>query len=94
MLEDFMTTAQAAEYLKRTTSLICKLCLKGKLLGAKRVGKRMWVIPKKSVLEYKPGLQGQAAINARKETECQKLQDDLAAQGTPISPALAAAILS
>ena len=38
-------------------------------------------------------LQGQAAVNARKEAECQKMQYNFAAQGIPISLAWAAAIL-
>ena len=68
-LEDFMTTKQAAKYLKRTTSLICKLCLKGKLPGARRIGEKMWLIPRKSVEGYKPGLQGFAIEKDRKEKE-------------------------
>ena len=68
-IEDFMTTKQAAEHLKRTKSLICKLCLKGKLPGARRIGEKMWLIPRKSVEEYKPGKQGFAAVKEREEAK-------------------------
>ena len=92
MLKEYMTTTEAANYKGYTPEYVCYLCSKGKLQGVERIGKKMWIIPRKSIEEYKPGLQGQAAVNARKEAECRKLQEDFAAQGTPISPALAAAI--
>ena len=92
VLKGYMTTKQAAKYLGYDPDYICSLCINEKLPGAGKFG-NAWAIPEQSVYEYKPGLQGQAAINARKEAECRKLQDDLAAQGIPISTALVAAIL-
>ena len=66
MVDEYMTTEQAAEYLKRTKRAICNLCSIGKLPGATKVGKRVWIIPEKSVYEYKPGLQGFALLYKRK----------------------------
>lgn len=69
MIKDLMTTKEAAEYLDYTPEYVCNLCAKGKLEGAQKMGERMWAIPKKAVEGYRPGLQGFAAVNARKRAE-------------------------
>ena len=69
MLKEYMTTTEAAEYKGYTPEHVCYLCSKGKLQGVERIGKKMWIIPRKSIEDYKPGLQGQAAVNVRKEAE-------------------------
>ena len=74
MMENYLTAEEAARYLKRTTSLVCKLCVHGKLVGAKKMGKKMWIIPEQSVFEYKPGPQGFAAMKARKLAEAEQLR--------------------
>lgn len=68
-MDDFMTVEDAAKYLKRTKSLICKICRDGGFPDARRVGHKMWIIPISSVMNYKPGLQGFAAVKARKMAE-------------------------
>ena len=68
-MKGYMTTKQAAEYLDYTTEYISYLCKKGKLSGAERAGVKVWLIPEQSVYEYKPGLQGFAAVKARKLAE-------------------------
>ena len=65
-MEGFMTAEEAARYLNRSNSLVCRLCKSGRLDGAKKVGQKVWLIPEKSVMEYKPGPQGFAALKARK----------------------------
>ena len=73
-MENFMTTEEAAKYLKRTISYICYLCSNNKLQGARKIGKRMWIIPTQSVHDFKPGPQGFAAVKARKEAEAAALK--------------------
>ena len=74
-MKDVMTVAEAAEVLKKSTSLICKLCVRGKLTGAYKLGKKMWLIPEKSVREYVPGPKGFAVVKARKQEERKKLEE-------------------
>ena len=52
MIEGYMTSQEAAEYLKRSDSLICKLCKAGKLAGATKAG-NTWLIPEDTVKIYK-----------------------------------------
>lgn len=80
MFEDFMTADQAAEYINRSKSLICKLCVRGELTGAKRIGKKMWLIPKSSIENYTPGPQGFAAVKARRDAARQAELDELNAE--------------
>ena len=40
--------------MRLTKSQVCRLCSYGKLPGARKVGGGIWLIPKKSVEEYKP----------------------------------------
>ena len=52
-----MTTVQAAELLGKGINLIAKLCQNGRLPGAEKIG-NAWLIPRESVLNYKPGKRG------------------------------------
>lgn len=72
-MKDFMTVSEAAIFLKKSTSMICKLCVRGKLTGAYKLGEKMWLIPEKSVKEYVPGPKGFAAVKARQKEREQKL---------------------
>ena len=72
-MDGYMTTEQAAEYLGYTADYVTTLCATGKLPGAKKWGKRMWIIPEQSVFDYKPGPQGFAAVRARKLAEKEEL---------------------
>ena len=68
VLKGYMTTRQVAECLGYDPDYICSLCINGKLPGAGKFG-NAWAIPEQSVYEYKPGLQGQAAVQARKQAK-------------------------
>jgi len=70
-----MTTEEAAKYLKYTTSYVCQLIKSGKISGAKKISQKAWLIPKTSIFDYKPGLQGFAAINAKKRAEAQEIKN-------------------
>lgn len=74
-MKDFMTVNEAATFLKKSTSMICKLCVRGKLTGAYKLGKKMWLIPEKSIMEYVPGPKGFAAVKARKQEELKELKE-------------------
>ena len=71
--ENYMSVEEAAVYLKHTTRSIRGLCNSGKLPGATKIGKKVWAIPEQSVKNYVKGLQGFAAVKARKEAEEQLL---------------------
>ena len=71
MLDDFMTSKEAAEYLKRSDSLMRKLCKSGKLIGAVKAG-NTWLIPKASIMGYTPGPKGFAAFWSRLQLEKKK----------------------
>jgi hypothetical protein len=53
----FVTTAQAAKMLGRGINLIAKLCQSGRLPRAEKIG-NAWLIPRESVLSYKPMKRG------------------------------------
>ena len=69
MIEDFMTVEEAAQYLGCTKSAVCHICRQGGFEGARRAGQRVWLIPRQSVLSYRKGLQGFAAVQAKKKAE-------------------------
>lgn len=52
ILDDHVTTAEAAQLLKRTRRLIQTLCTRGAFPGAVLIG-REWYIPKKAVMARK-----------------------------------------
>ena len=66
MIENYMTVEEAAEYLGYHVDSLYNLFTKGKFPGAIKFGK-VWAIPEESVKGYKKGLQGFAAVKARKE---------------------------
>ena len=66
-MEGRVDTNVAAQMLDCSTSNVCKLCKCGKLAGAVKVNSKAWLIPMQSVLDYKPGPKGFAAVKARKE---------------------------
>lgn len=68
MLNEYMSTKEAAEILGYDTAYIRYLCIHDKLPGAEKFNND-WAIPEKAVREYKPGLQGFAAVKARKDAE-------------------------
>ena len=71
MTNDYMTVEETAKYLKRTKRCVTGLCAKGKLKGAMKFGARVWMIPKKSVLEFVPSPQGFAVTRPRKKAQKQ-----------------------
>ena len=69
MLEELMTTKEAANFMGYAHDYVSRLCREGKLPGAQMVAQKVWLIPMKSVIDYKPGPQGFAAVQARKRAE-------------------------
>lgn len=65
MLQGYMTSKEAAEYLKRSDSLIRKLCKSGKLSDAVKVG-NTWLIPEKMIKNYVPAPTGFAVVWSRR----------------------------
>lgn len=72
-----MTVEEAAKQLKYTKSAVCNICRRGEFPGARRVGQRVWIIPRASVMNYKRGLQGFAAVQARKRAEKEVFREAL-----------------
>ena len=64
-----MTVKEAAEQLGYTDSAVCHICRQGGFPGAQRVGQKVWLIPAEAVKNYRRGLQGFAAVKARKQRE-------------------------
>ena len=69
IIEDFMTVKEAAEYLGYTSSAVSYICRNGGFPDARRAGERVWLIPKQSVVNYRRGLQGFAAVQAKKKAD-------------------------
>jgi hypothetical protein len=55
---EYLTVTQAAKELKKTTGWIRNLCIKGILEGAEKLDVSNWLIPRESVLNYKPMKRG------------------------------------
>jgi hypothetical protein len=55
--ENYVTAVQAAELLGKGIRLIANLCQTGRLPGAEKVG-NAWLIPRASVVKYKPMKRG------------------------------------
>ena len=55
MIEGYMTSKEAAEYLKRADGTIRKQCRAGKFHGATKAG-NTWIIPELSVKRYPPNI--------------------------------------
>ena len=53
LLDGYVTTAEAALLIEKGTRIIARLCQDGKLPGAKKMAKT-WLIPRESVLSYRP----------------------------------------
>ena len=69
MIGEFMTTKEAADFMGYAHDYVSRLCRDGKLPGAQMVAQKVWVIPTQSVIDYQPGPQGFAAVQARKRAE-------------------------
>ena len=62
--ENYVTTVEAAEIMKKGANLVAKLCQAGRLSGAEKMG-NTWMIPRESVLNYIPGPRGPKPQKAR-----------------------------
>lgn len=51
MLKEYMTTTEAADYLKYDPDYICALCTQKEFPGATKFG-NAWAIPEKDVINY------------------------------------------
>lgn len=71
-IEDFITASEAAKLSGYSNDYIARLCREGILAGVQMKGK-MWLIPKQSVVDYKPGLRGFAATQAKRREEAEKV---------------------
>ena len=56
-IEEYVTSSEASAMIGRQARVIAQLCQDGKLPGAKKIAKT-WMIPRESVLNYKPGPRG------------------------------------
>ena len=56
--KNYVDGPAAARMLHITTNQVRFLCSRGKLIGAMKVGTSAWLIPRESVLNYKPGKRG------------------------------------
>ncbi len=72
-MEEFVTVTEASKIKKLSTGHIRQLCIDGKLLGVQKMGK-MWIIPRKSLEEYEPGLKGFAVYWGHKRSEKEALR--------------------
>jgi hypothetical protein len=66
--ENFVTSVQAAEMLGKGINLIAKLCQSGRLPRAEKIG-NAWLIPRESVLNYKPMKRGVKPGTQTKKTK-------------------------
>ena len=56
--DKYMTATQAAEMLNKTVSWIGRICRQGGFPGAEKMGVSSWLIPRESVVNYKPNKRG------------------------------------
>lgn len=56
--EEYVDGPAAAKMLNVTSNQVRFLCAKGRLKGAMKVGTSGWLIPRESVLNYKPHKRG------------------------------------
>ena len=56
--EEYVDGPAAAKILNITSNQVRFLCSRGKLKGAMKLGTSGWIIPRKSVLDYKPQKRG------------------------------------
>ncbi len=61
--KEYVDGPAAAKILKITSSQVRFLCSRGRLKGAMKVGTSGWLIPRESVLLYKPGKRGPKTAN-------------------------------
>ena len=67
-LGELLTIEEAAEKLGYLRSSVTLMCRRGKLEGAFKIG-HQWMIPRKSVENYKKGPQGFAVVWERRREE-------------------------
>jgi excisionase family DNA binding protein len=57
-LAEYMTVAEAAKTLNKSVPMISHLCRDGRLTNAVKLTTGAWLIPRESVLNYKPMKRG------------------------------------
>ena len=57
-LAEYMTVAEAAKTLSKSIPMISHLCREGRLTNAVKLTTGAWLIPRESVLSYKPMKRG------------------------------------
>jgi excisionase family DNA binding protein len=66
--EDYVTVAEAANIMGKGMNFVGKLCRANRFLGAVKMG-NSWIIPRESVLNYKPGKRGPKPRKAKLAAE-------------------------
>jgi hypothetical protein len=56
-IEKYITVVEACDLMGKAASMVARLCQMGKLPGAKKIS-NTWLIPRESVLSYKPMKRG------------------------------------
>jgi hypothetical protein len=56
-IENYITVVEACSLMEKAASMVARLCQTGKLPGAKKIS-NTWLIPRESVLNYKPMKRG------------------------------------
>ena len=67
-IDEYVTVSEATKIMGKAASMIARLCQSGKLSGAKKIAKA-WLIPRESVLNYKPGPRGPKPKKAKLAAE-------------------------
>jgi hypothetical protein len=69
-LTEYMTVAEAAKMLNKSIPLITHLCREGRLTNAVKLTTGAWLVPRESVLSYKPMKRG---VKPGTHTKAQRL---------------------
>jgi hypothetical protein len=72
-LDEYVTIAEAAQLLNKTVGMIGRLCRADKFPGAEKKGSAAWMIPRESVLNYKPAPRGPKPRKAQLAAEREEL---------------------
>ena len=75
-IEEFITIEEAMTLSGYTRRNITDLCKKGKLPGARKMGKQ-WLVPKQALENYTPGPRGFAAVWEKIRAEEAALRDEI-----------------
>ena len=75
---DYVDGPAAAKILKITSTQVRFLCAKGRIKGAMKLGTSGWIIPRISVLNYKPNKRGSKPKTPSREDDKALIAEALA----------------